>query len=1289
VNRRNPEPPLKPLVFSVLLAVLFTTLLVPSPEPVRASSYSITLLFPNGGELLMGGSKYDIKWTTSNPGYGYVTLFYSLDNGASWTKIDNVPNTNPSYTWTVPGVRSTHCRIKLDWRSDGTLYATDNSDGEFTISPAQTFFSSGGDIRVVLAGGAGELNLTRSPDNWESQPSSTADGGLVAFVRMEKDSSGDPIENTAEIWLMDSEGGHLTRITNNNVADVEPSIYPGSALLSWKIVFARFDATRGFSNLYLVEMVPGGYDPFTGRWIPPRIWENQLTSGNHQDREPCFSPDGKKIVFSSNRGGDKFQLYTLDLSNPATVSPALPGVTPYTTMDQRKPHWSPDGKWFACSMMSETQSDIYIADSWGPVNTRRVFRLTQTSPESETSPSWAPDSQEIAFVRKRSGPDITLYELWTMKLKIENTVRVVENRLLKDLGSGALEYYNIQRTLPVGYSGRIGYPSWGCLEGPRISDVELEGRVDNAFMAKLEVFGGAGPYSWSLVGTLPDGLSFAQGGRYPIDFSFMAFIQGTPKQAVRDHRFEVKVVDNSGTWTQRSFTISIRPKRDLQLLNTGRFLPLAVEGQPYGASVQFQGGLSPYQVTVESAIYGKELPAGLNWSTVSVGDTLAVNFSSAGMPTGRYRVKVLVVDNFGQVAAGFFDLNVLKMDRAPVRFVGENLRLWVYGLPEEVGMENYLCLSLEARGIEVSLPIRVSHLPGAEWHDLTAPYPDFSPWSGSFAPGESTIVGKLKLRVDLENQVGTLEDNFPIHRYWFRRDRGFYFPNFESIPIPWDEFVDFFGWEDTMIEVLGIPLGPDPLAWILYLIPEGLWGNCTGMSVSACDIADGIAQTPFSPPNCPYQVSMDTRLAEPDEEVRMYIRKRQWWTLSMEFIRRFSTVIPARSNRDRWSNKVLEDIAGHGLPCYIVMFKGTTSAHTVTAYAMEDLPDGRKLIRVYDSNKPFRYEETSDQDSAIYIDPSRNNSWSYTMAGGEHWGNDWILTVPIDLLRGDPDLPGSLDLPELIGDWTFFALIGSAEPTQVTDNEGHPSFTQEGGLNLDPDTSMPYCLPMPFPSGENRFSGGLYFTPGKPHRIDLSGRESGEYHFIYMPRNGMLLNFSVDTSEGSEDHITFDPRQLSTTFSTPDSKRFCYRMARDLKDRGIHRMFILDNIQTHSGDVTFSTTPEGDAIFVRNDGAATSYDLWVEYIVENEGIQVFERENIPLNRNETQRVTFASWENLQASGKLEIDRDGDGTWDETLELALQGGKPSGLGTGVKLLTVITVALVAGMILVLLKRAKRP
>ncbi len=1263
--------------FTQLVLLALATSFLSNLQLVQAPAYSITLIYPNGGELLMGGSKYDIEWVASAPG-GYVRLRYSIDNGASWITIDCVPNPmmiggNPTYTWEVPNVSSTHCKVNIIWLSSctgvATVYAADISDAEFTITPVQIYFCSEGDVKVVLASGVEEVNLTKSPDNWEYQPSASADGELIAFVRMGEDPFGDPIENTSEIWLMDSEGGSQVRVTNNNLIDVEPAVSPDSASLAWKVVFSRFDATGSFSNLYIAELIPGRLDPITHNWIPPHISETQLTSGNYQDREPCFSPDNSKVIFSSNRGG-KFQLYTLDINNPADVGSALPGVPPYTTRNQRTPDWSPDGKWFACSMESETQSDIFIADSWGPINTRRVFQLTST-PEWETSPSWSPDSREMAFIKKRSGADVIIQELWAMKLKIDNHVYIVENKLLKDLGY-----------LPIGYDFRIGYPSWRRLEGLRLPDVELEGRVDNSFSAQLEVFGGVSPYTWTLIGTLPDGLSFSAGR-----------ISGTPREAVREHQFEVKVVDNLGLLGQRTFTITIRPKRDLEIITTGRFLKPAVQGVRYRASVQFRGGLQPYQVIVESAIYGMELPEGLSWAQSIYGDQLSVWFDSPDndLPSGRYKVKVQVADNFGDVAAGFFDLNVLRMEWNVRDVFGDNFDIYAWGLPEEVGMERFISgVSVEAGGIEVNIPIsNVS--PSGDHHNITAPYPkDFSPWSSLFTPGQSTVIGKLKLKVNLEGNEATATIDFPIHGYMFRRDRGFSFPNFSSGYISFEQFAEFFGWGETTFWVFGERV-PRPIPYLLWdIIPIGRGGNCTGMCVSAYNIAEDIARTSWrNYPNLPHAVERNHGLAEPDKVLEDYIRKMQWWIVSMEFIRLFSTVIPARSNWDRWSNEMLEDIGTYGLPCYIIMFEDHTgNAHTVTAYAMEDLPDGRKLIRVYDSNKPFRYTEGWDDNSAIFIDPSRSNSWTYKMANGEIWGNDWILAIPIGLLRGDPDLPGLEDLPELIFDWTFFALIGSAGSNQITDNEGHHSFTPEGELNIDLATGMPYCLPLPLPAEGTNSSVQMYYVPPNSHQLDVSGRESGKYDFLYMPMDGILINFNADTSAGSEDNITFKPRELSTTFSTMDSKKFGYRMAREFENERMARMFILDNIETHSGNITFSTTPEGDAIIVRNDGAATSYDLRVEYLAENEEPQAFEHENISLGSGETQRITPTSWEVLStAEVNVEIDRGSDGSWDENIKLVPPEKPPEAwrLGPEVVIVVALAVAIVIGLFVSLKKR----
>lgn len=583
-------------------------------------------------------------------------------------------------------------------------------------------------------------------------------------------------------------------------------------------------------------------------------------------------------------------------------------------------------------------------------------------------------------------------------------------------------------------------------------------------------------------------------------------------------------------------------------------------------------------------------------------------------------------------------------------------------------------------------------------HVLTASYPDdFSPWRDLFTPENSTVIGKLEVKVNLEGNEATATTDFPLHRYMFRRDRGFKFPNFSSGPIEFEQFAEFFGWDET---TFWTPWGrvPRPIPWLLWnLIPIGRGGNCTGMSVSAYNIAEDIAQTRWgSHPNLPHALERNSGLAEPDKVLEDYIRERQWWIVSMEFIRRFSTVIPARSNWWRYSQQMLEDIEEWGLPCYIVMFHDHTGgAHTVTAYAMEDLPDGRKLIRVYDSNKPFSYKESWDDNSAIFIDPSRGNSWTYKIADGEKWGNDWILAIPISLLRGDPDLPGLSDLPELLADWTFFALIGSAEPTQVTDNEGHQAFTPEGELNTDPATGVPYCLPMPFPAEDNYPFGRLYFAPMKSHQIDVSGEESGKYDFLYMPMDGMLINFNVDTSAGSKDNITFKPQELSTTFSTRDSKKFSYRMAREFENERIAKMFTLDNIETHSGNITFTTTPEGDVITIRNDGEATSYDLRVEYLAENEEPQTFERENISLGGGDTQRIVPTSWEDLSTAGVgIEIDQDSDGSWDKNINLAPSEEKPlwlpeerplKGLGLGVIIGGVLAVIVIGGLVIFLKKR----
>ncbi len=79
---------------------------------------------------------YDITWETTGPGIDHIRLLYSTDGGATYpdTIADSTPNTG-SYTWTVPLLISSTCRIKAQAEdaSDSVL-AWDESDANFTLT---------------------------------------------------------------------------------------------------------------------------------------------------------------------------------------------------------------------------------------------------------------------------------------------------------------------------------------------------------------------------------------------------------------------------------------------------------------------------------------------------------------------------------------------------------------------------------------------------------------------------------------------------------------------------------------------------------------------------------------------------------------------------------------------------------------------------------------------------------------------------------------------------------------------------------------------------------------------------------------------------------------------------------------------------------------------------------------------------------------------------------------------------------------------------------------------------
>ena len=94
------------------------------------SSKVITVLTPNGGEELEGGSNYEITWSSTD--VEYVNIEYSINNGASWNLIVDSVQSTGIYIWEVPNILTVQGRVKI---SDHTLLSIyDVSDNPFRIN---------------------------------------------------------------------------------------------------------------------------------------------------------------------------------------------------------------------------------------------------------------------------------------------------------------------------------------------------------------------------------------------------------------------------------------------------------------------------------------------------------------------------------------------------------------------------------------------------------------------------------------------------------------------------------------------------------------------------------------------------------------------------------------------------------------------------------------------------------------------------------------------------------------------------------------------------------------------------------------------------------------------------------------------------------------------------------------------------------------------------------------------------------------------------------------------------
>ncbi len=95
----------------------------------------------NGGQKLIAGSSQTIQWTTYSVirDVAKTKLFYTLNGGRKWKKIEGLTENAGRYTWTIPAIDETRseCKVKVVLEAPGgAIIGSDESDSFFSIKPA-------------------------------------------------------------------------------------------------------------------------------------------------------------------------------------------------------------------------------------------------------------------------------------------------------------------------------------------------------------------------------------------------------------------------------------------------------------------------------------------------------------------------------------------------------------------------------------------------------------------------------------------------------------------------------------------------------------------------------------------------------------------------------------------------------------------------------------------------------------------------------------------------------------------------------------------------------------------------------------------------------------------------------------------------------------------------------------------------------------------------------------------------------------------------------------------------
>lgn len=203
----------------------------------------------------------------------------------------------------------------------------------------------------------------------EHSPSFSPDGTRLAFVR---ESGGN-----ADIYVANADGSRARRLTRTAGGDYNPAWSPDGTQIA-------FASNRGGLFKIYVMRADGSHV----RLVAPR------RSGGGGSYTPAWSPDGRWLAFSSSAEtpeNPEISIVHPDGSGLRRLTHTKGDVD--TLGDDSWPTWSPDGKRIVFSSNRTGEGEVWIMNADGSGQKR----LAGLPHRDDWGPTWSPDGTRIAF----------------------------------------------------------------------------------------------------------------------------------------------------------------------------------------------------------------------------------------------------------------------------------------------------------------------------------------------------------------------------------------------------------------------------------------------------------------------------------------------------------------------------------------------------------------------------------------------------------------------------------------------------------------------------------------------------------------------------------------------------------------------------------------------------------------------------------------------------------------------------------------------------------------------------